>query len=467
MTSSTSRRAFLQFAVAGLAASVLPRFALGQAASAKPNVILIVADDLGHGDLGCYGQQKIKTPSLDRMAREGMRFTNAYAGSAVCAPSRSCLLTGQHTGHTPVRGNPAYAVGWDRKAHGDPALPEGANVLAKVAKDAGYATACIGKWGMGNIGTSGDPLKQGFDYHYGYLDHEQAHNYYPQFLFRNNEKVPREGNAYSHDLIAEDALRWVREQASKPFFLYFTPTLPHSKLNPPNLDPYADTGWEESDKAYAAMVTRLDKDVGRLLDLLAELKIDQNTLVLFTSDNGTHTAGRKAAFLQSNGSLRGVKRDLYEGGIRVPLIARWPGTIAAGKVSEQITANWDYLPTFTELAGRPAPASIDGLSIMPTLKGQPDQQKQHEYLYWEFDEQGGKQAVRQGRYKAVRLNVSKNAEAPIELFDLEKDASESSNIAGEHPDIVKSIRTIMDKAHTPSKMFPLLPAEGPVTPGKE
>jgi arylsulfatase A-like enzyme len=429
-------------------------------------LILIMADDLGHADLGCYGQQKIKTPSLDRMAREGMRFTDAYAGSAVCAPSRSCLLTGQHTGHTPVRGNPAFAVGWDRKAHGDTALPEGTFTVSKAAKEAGYVTACIGKWGMGNPGTTGDPLKQGFDYHYGYLDHEHAHNYYPQHLFRNNEKVPRKDKEYSHDLIAEDALRWVREQAGKPFFLYFTPTIPHSKLNPPDVEPYADTGWDEPDKAYAAMVTRMDKDIGRLLDLLAELKIDQNTLVLFTSDNGTHNAGRKAAFLKSSGPLRGAKRDVYEGGIRVPLLARWPGTIPAGQVSGQITANWDFLPTFTDLAGRPAPAGIDGVSILPTLKAQPDLQKKHDYLYWEFVEQGGKQAVRQGRYKAVRLGVSKNAEAPIELFDLEKDPGETTNIAEQSPEMVKSMREIMDKAHTPSKMFPLLPAEGPKIPAK-
>jgi len=464
--SESTRRDFLRgasgFAVAGLLASLSPQLVCGQPAQQdvrpKRNVILILADDLGYGDLGCYGQKKIQTPSLDRMAQEGMRFTDAYAGSAVCAPSRSCLLTGQHAGHTVVRGNPETAVGLARGS-GDPPLPENSVTVIKAARAAGYKTACIGKWGMGKPGGPGDPLKQGLDYHFGYIGHQEAHNYYPPKLWRNNEEVPLKDKQWSHDVIAEDALRWVREQAAAPFMLLFTPTLPHSKLDPPSLEPYADTDWAASDKAYAAMVTRLDKTVGQLLELLRELKIDRNTLVLFASDNGTHTAGRKAQFLDSSGPLHGVKRDVYEGGVRIPQIAWWPGTVPPGTTSDLVTANWDFFPTFTDVIGAPPPAKIDGISILPTLTGRPKDQRQHEYLYWEFQEQGGKQAVRWGKYKGVRLNVSKQGDAPIELFDLERDLGEMKNIAADHPDVVRGIERIMTSAHVPSPTFPLLQAE--------
>jgi arylsulfatase A len=462
----TTRREFLRGAsgitVAGLLSPLVSHLALaqpaGRAVGGRPNVILILADDLGCFDLGCYGQKKIQTPSLDRMAQDGMRFTDAYSGSAVCAPSRSCLLTGQHTGHTAVRGNPESAVGLVRGS-GDPPLPEDSVTVIKAARGAGYKTACIGKWGMGKTGGPGDPLKQGLDYHFGYIGHQEAHNYYPARLWRNNQQVPLKDKQWSHDVIAEDALRWVREQAASPFMLLFTPTLPHSKLDPPSLEPYADTGWADSDKAYAAMVTRLDKTVGQLLELLRELKIDQNTLVLFTSDNGTHTAGRKAQFLNSSGPLRGVKRDVYEGGVRVPLIAWWPGTVKPGTTTDLITANWDFFPTFTDVIGAPPPANSDGISILPTLTGRPKDQKQHEYLYWEFQEQAGKQAVRQGKYKGVRLNVAKQENPPIELYDLERDPGETKNIAADHPDIVRGIERIMTSARVPSPTFPLLQAE--------
>jgi len=463
----TSRRKFLQsigaLTFAGATAGLLPALTRGQAPKSKqpPNVIIILSDDLGWGDLGCYGQTKIKTPVLDRMAAEGMRFTDAYAGSAVCAPSRSCLLTGQHTGHTPIRANPESAPAWDRKSFGDVALPEGTLTIAASGKAAGYATACIGKWGMGRPPTSGNPLKQGFDYHFGYLDHLAAHNYYPEFLWRNNEKVPLAKGQYSHDVIWDDAMRWVRDQGQKPFFLYLTPTIPHSKLNPPSVEPYADTDWKQPDKSYAAMVTRMDKDIGRLLDLLREMKIDQNTLVLFTSDNGTHSAGRSPKFLQSSGPLHGEKRDLYEGGVRVPLIVRWPDRLKPGTTSDLVTANWDFFATFNDLLGAAPPANTDGVSILPTLEGRPQDQKQHEYLYWEFYEQGGKQAVRLGKYKGVRLNVSRNADAPIELYDLSQDLGETRNIAADHADIVARINQIMKTARVPARLFPLLPAEQP------
>lgn len=462
---AASRRAFLQsvgaLAFAGAATGLFTSLATAQptGARSRPNVIIILADDLGRGDLGSYGQTKIQTPSLDRMAREGMRFTQAYSGSAVCAPSRSCLLTGQHTGHTPIRANPESAPRWDRKTLGDVALPEGTPTLATSAKAAGYATACIGKWGLGRPPTSGDPLKQGFDYHYGYLGHVEAHSYYPEFLWRNNQKVPLPQGDYSHDVIWADALRWVRERGDAPFFLFLTPTIPHAKLNPPSLEPYADKDWSDADKAYAAMVTRLDKDVGRLLDLLREMKIDQNTLVLFTSDNGTHTVGRKADALQSSGPLRGVKRDLYEGGIRVPLLAWWPGVIEKGATSDLVTANWDLFPTFTDLIGVAPPANADGISIRAALESRPKDQKTHPYLYWEFYEQGGKQAVRMGRYKGVRLNVGRDADAPVELYDLDADESETRNIAAEHPEVVEQIRKHMTSSRVPSPIFPLFPDE--------
>jgi uncharacterized sulfatase len=442
-----------------------------------PNIIYILADDLGYGDLGCYGQKIIETPNLDRMAAEGMRFTQHYAGSTVCAPSRCVLMTGRHTGHCRVRGN----AGGEAQALADEDL-----TAAEVLKQAGYATALIGKWGLGDDvdgARQGLPTRQGFDYFYGYLNQVHAHNYYPEFLWRNTSreelrnKVQRveepygafRGGAavervdYSHDLFAKEALAWIEQNRRSPFFLYLALTIPHANneanrlfgngAEVPDYGPYADRDWPDPDKGQAAMITRMDRDIGRILDKLEALGIAENTLVMFSSDNGPHDESRhNPERFAPSGPLRGIKRDLYEGGIRVPFIAWWPGTVAAGAVSGHISGFQDMLPTWAELAGAIVPEGIDGLSLVPALterSGQLD----HPYLYWEFYEQGGKQAVRWGKWKGVRLNVKADRNAPIELYDLDEDIGETRNIAGTHPEIIHKIEDIMGEANTPSRFF--------------
>ncbi len=443
--------------------------------SRPPNIVFILADDLGYGDLGCYGQQRIRTPHLDQMAAEGMRFTQAYAGSTVCAPSRCCLMTGLHTGHARVRGNARV-----------PLLPDDVTI-AELLEDAGYATGIIGKWGLGEPETTGIPNRQGFDEWFGYLNQRNAHNYYPPFLWRNEKKVLLEGNlgpgedayelysrdaakrqsgpdgsrkAYSHDLFAEDALEFVRRHHRKPFFLYLAYTIPHANnelggvkrdgMEVPDYGPYADESWPAPQKGHAAMITRMDRDVGKLMGVLKDLGIDRDTVVFFSSDNGPHReGGAKPDFFGSSGLLRGIKRDLYEGGIRVPTLARWPGKIKPGSVSDQVWAFWDFLPTAAELAGAKPPSNIDGISIRPALLGKP--QRQHEYLYWEFHEGPSKQAVRMGDWKAVRLAPSR----PIELYDLRTDIGEKHNVAKQHPDVVAKVEAILQSARTPSKHWPL------------
>ncbi len=431
----------------------------------RPNIIWVMADDLGYGDLSCYGQRRFSTPNIDRMAAEGMRFLQHYAGSTVCAPSRSSLMTGQHTGHTRVRGNSPRT----------PLRPEDVTV-AEVLKGAGYATACIGKWGIGEPGTTGLPTRQGFDYFYGYLNQTNAHFYYPPFLWRNKERVVLEGNdpeaqvgQYSHDLITQEALDFVSRQDEQPFFLYLAYTIPHAEVVAPEdsmaayrgkFDPepahvdrhYGDQPTPRA--AHAAMVSRMDRDVGRLLDLLRDKGIAENTIVFFTSDNGPHKeGGHDPEFFDSNGPLRGLKRDLYEGGIRVPMIAWWPGKVAAGSVSEHVSAFWDFLPTCAELAGAEGVAGVDGLSMAPTLLGEPERQVEHESLYWEFYEQGGKQAVRWGQWKGVRLDVRRNREGPIELYDLSEDLGEKNDVAAQHPRVVRRIERLMRDARTESEEF--------------
>jgi arylsulfatase A len=432
----------------------------------KPNVVFILCDDLGYGDLGAYGQKKVKTPNLDRLAAEGMRFTQHYAGSTVCAPSRACLLGGRHTGHNVVRGNPGSAV---KDYKGDTALPEGTPTFAKLFKQAGYDTAIIGKWGMGAITTTGWPSKQGFDYFFGYSGHKDAHDYYPPHLWRNDEKVALDGKQYSHDLIGAEALKWVRERAGagragdaggKPFMLYLNFTIPHSKMQVPEVGEYESQSWPRNEKIFAAMMTRMDGSIGKLLDLLAELKIDQDTLLMFSSDNGPHTEGKHSPdFFDSNGPLRGIKRDMYEGGIRVPFIVRWPGKIKAGSTTDHVSAFWDFVPTVAELLNTKPPQDTDGISYLPTLLGQADKQKKHDHLYWEFQERGGKQAVRFGDWKAVKLDVSTNPDAQIELYDLSKDLGEKNNVAADHPDVVKKAAELLRKNHEPVAIFPLLPDE--------
>jgi arylsulfatase A-like enzyme len=475
MTGNFSRRNFLKAAGLGAAALTITgcgdsmtRLKAGQAGP-KPNIIFVMADDLGYGDLGCYGQKTIQTPHIDRLATEGMRFTDHYAGSTVCAPSRCSLMTGLHTGHTYVRGNREI------KPMGQlPLLPDTVT-LPRALKQAGYTTALIGKWGLGGPDSTGTPNKQGFDYFYGYLCQRHAHNYYPEFLFRNDQRVPLRNKVagdradgagvatekveYSYDLMAVEALEFVEENKTGPFFLCLTITIPHANneagkkgMEVPEYGPYANKDWPEAQKGHAAMITRLDSDMGRLMQTLKRLGIDDNTIVFFTSDNGPHReGGADPDFFDSNGPLRGIKRDLYEGGIRVPLIARWPGRIAAGTESNHISAFWDFLPTCSVLAGATPPAHTDGLCIVPTLLNKPSKQKEHEFLYWEFHERGSKQAVRMGRWKGVRLAASEK----LELYDLKTDLGETKNVAERHPDVVAKIESYLATARTKSEFWSL------------
>jgi len=469
-----TRREFLRNA--GFSAGLLfaPRIAFGETKPAgKPNIIFILADDLGYGDIGCYGQKQIQTPNLDKMAADGIRFTQHYAGSTVCAPSRCVLMTGLHTGHCYVRGN--KAVG-----EGEMPLPEGTFTLAKMLKEAGYATGIIGKWGLGGPGTTGVPNNQGFDYFYGYLSQIHAHNYWPAYLWRNDEKVKldnevvtaQDGYAkgqgtaatkcvqYSHDLFAEESLKFVENNKDKSFFLYLTYTIPHANneaglvnrhgMEVPDYGIYKDKDWPEPQKGKAAMITRMDGDIGRLLAKLKDVGIEKNTLVIFSSDNGpAMEAGAEPEFFDSNGALRGMKRDLYEGGIRVPLIAYWPGKIKPGSVSGHISAFWDFLPTFAEIADVKAPENIDGISILPTLLGDGDKQKQHEYLYWEFHEKPQAQAIRMGDFKAVFFVREKK----LELYNLKTDLGEEKNVATEHAEVTEKIKEVIKTARTPSEIF--------------
>jgi arylsulfatase len=448
------------------------------AAEPKPNIVFILADDLGSGDVGCYGQTKIKTPSIDRLAAEGMKFSSFYCGCAVCAPSRCTLMTGKHLGHATVRDNMQRAPGLE----GQHPMQAGTVTVAQLLKQAGYQTAIVGKWGLGMPDDHSSPLDFGFDHHYGYLCQGMAHTYYPPYLWRDDKQEPLEGNppyaygqkaviplsgkVFSHDLMANDALRWVGDHKAGPFFLYLAFTIPHVSLQVPedSLDEYRGR-WPETPvttskhysnnptprAAYAAMITRMDRDIGRLMQELKTLGVDDNTIVFFGSDNGAvfPLSGTDPEFFRSNGSLRGYKQDLYEGGIRTPFIARWPGHIQAGSTSDLIGAYWDVMPTLCELAGAAPPQDIDGLSIAPTLLGRSGQ-KLHEYLYWEYESGGRAQAVRFGEWKAIRNHVQKAPNSTPELYNLASDPSETTNVAAEHPDLAAKAAAYMKEAHTPS-----------------
>ena len=412
------------------------------AATTPPNVIFILADDLGYGDLGCFGQKLIKTPNIDRLAAEGMRFTQAYAGATVCAPSRCSLMTGKHNGHAFIRGNKEI------QPEGQVPMPADTFTVAHLMKQAGYTTGIIGKWGLGKPDSESVPGKMGFDDFFGYNCQRKAHEYYPEYLWRNDQKVMLDGKAYSHDLLAEDALKFVRRNAEKPFFLYLAFTIPHAKLQVPDLGPYAKEAWPENLKTLAAMITRLDGDVGRLLALLESLKIDKQTLVIFASDNG---AAYSDALFDHSGPLRGQKRDMYEGGIRTPAIARWPGTIKPGVVSEQVWAFWDILPTLADLTGQKLPAGLDldGVSILPALLG--GKPVEHPPLYWEFHERGFDQAARIGDWKAVRYGVRGN----LSLYDLKTDPGEQHDVAARHPDVVNRFEEYLKTARVDSEIWPI------------
>ena len=442
-----------------------------------PNIVYILADDLGYGDLSCYGQQKFHTPNIDRLAQQGMLFRQHYTGCTVSAPSRSCLMTGLHTGHTPIRGN----KGWEPE--GQWPLPAKSFTVAEMLKAKGYTTGAYGKWGLGYIDTEGDPNSQGFDEFFGYNCQSLAHNYYPDHLWHNHEKILIHENdssktgGYSADLIHKEALRFIENNKGKPFFLFYPTTIPHAELfakeeymkmyrgkfNPERsfngtdngpgfrLGPYGSQ--PEAHAAFAAMVTQLDDYVGEIISKITELGLEENTIVLFASDNGPHLeGGADPDYFDSNGTLKGYKRDLYEGGIRTPMIVKWPGKIRASSVSDHVSAFWDVMPTLAEITGSSAPEGIDGISFLSELLGK--KQKKHEYLYWEFHEQGGKTALRMGDWKAIRLNADKVPQSAIELYDLSKDEGETTDLSAANPEIVKKMEELMKQAHTPSEVFP-------------
>jgi arylsulfatase A len=467
-----TRRTFLKSAAAGAAWLSLARGALGKLMQQrKPNIIYILTDDLGYSELGCYGQKKIRTPNIDKIAAEGVRFTQHYSGSPVCAPSRCTLMTGQHTGHCYIRDNSEIG-GWEEGSkEGQRPLPPNTFTVGTMLQRAGYRTAAIGKWGLGGPGSTGEPHLQGFDHWYGYLCQRQAHNYYPTHLWRDGKKEMLEGNVwgnltgkhYAPDLMAEDALAWIRANKEAPFFLYFATPVPHAALQIPQDslreyvaewkdEPYTgDKGYlpHPSPRAcYAAMITRLDGEIGRIMSLLRELALDENTLVMFSSDNGpTFNGGTDSAFFDSAGPFRGLKCDVYEGGIRVPMIARWPGHITPSTTTDHVSAFWDVMPTLAEIAGARAPERIDGMSFVPTLLGKAGQRK-HTYLYWEYFGRPS-QAVRIDDWKGLRLNAKKDPDGPVQFYDLSTDIGEKRDVAKQHPDVVQRMREIMD-ARTPS-----------------
>lgn len=434
------------------APAVLP--GMMQAQSSRPNIVWIMADDLGYGDVGCYGQDKIQTPNIDRLAETGMRFTQAYAGSTVCAPSRCCLMTGMHNGHGRVRDNIPHGVSLQPD---DFTVPE-------LLKQAGYRTGGFGKWSLGDAGSWGIPLCQGFDTYFGHLNQDQAHQYYPDHLWDDDrvmllmENREDKHNQYAPDLFIDRAGKFIDDNRQHPFFLYFATTLPHysdfrqgpDRLIVPSDEPYSSRSWPQLEKNYAAMVTRLDSHVGRILAKLREHGLESNTVIFFTSDNGPWD-GHDVNFFWSGGPLRGVKRDMYEGGIRVPLVARWPGKIAPGSVSSHVCAFWDLLPTAAELAGLPRPRGVDGLSILPALLGK--KAEQHEYLYWDYGHvrPAFQQAARIGNWKGVRNRLG----APVEVYDLEKDFGETRDLAKANPGVVRRMEETLAAAYVPSPAYPI------------
>ncbi len=435
-----------------------------------PNVVYIMADDLGYGDLSCYGQEKFETPNIDALAERGMMFTQHYSGSTVCAPSRSVLLTGLHSGHTPVRGNAEI------QPEGQASMPADTFTVAHHLKNAGYQTGVFGKWGLGFPGSDSEPLKMGFDRFYGYNCQRMAHCYYPAFLWNDNQRELLWGNVSSHDndyapdLIHSQALKFMRENKARPFFLFYAAIQPHADMIAPEKymkryrgkflpEPSHPKGYyiaqPEPRAAFAAMVNVLDNYVGEIVKELATLGIEDNTLVIFTSDNGPHLeGGHDPDYFNSYGPLRGYKRDLYEGGIRVPMIATWPAKIAPGSKSGHVSAFWDFLPTVADMIGKPLDRATDGISMLPTLIGE-GAQEQHPFLYWGFPAMGGRIAIRSGHWKAVRYNVSTDNPLPIELYDLSKDISETNNVASQHPEIVSELDRLMKESHTdsPNRQF--------------
>jgi arylsulfatase A-like enzyme len=466
MTASTVRLTLLVLVAAFATNSVA--FSRQQKSS-RPNILLIQADDLGYGDLSAYGQSRFATPSLDRLAGAGIRFTEYYSGSTVCAPSRTALMTGFHTGHAWIRGN------------GDvPLRPEDVTI-AEMLRGAGYRTAVIGKWGLGTPGTTGQPDRQGFDHAFGFLDHRHAHRQYTDHLWRNGQRAATDlERDYVNDLFTKETAEFIQRDDARPVFVYLNYTVPHAELRAPEdaiaplrgrfpekpfENPAADAkptgasaevpslGYRSQPAphaAFVAMITRMDRDIGALADLLRARGLDRNTLMMFISDNGPHQeGGGDPAFFKSSGPLRGIKRDLYEGGIRVPMIASWPGVIPRGRVSNHPWAHWDMMPTLGEIAGGDVPAGVDGISMARALRGV--SQPAHEFLYWEFHERGFQQAVRMGQWKAIRLKK----DAPLELYNLATDAVEQREVAAANPAVVSRIEAYLKNARTESARWPM------------
>ena len=442
----------------------------------RPNIIYILADDLGYGDLSIYGQTKFTTPNIDKLATEGIRFTQHYSGSTVCAPSRSSLMTGLHTGHTPIRGNKEW------KPEGQWPMPAETYTMAEMLNEAGYATGAFGKWGLGYPGSEGDPNNQGFDTFYGYNCQRIAHHYYPFHMWHNQEKVLLEGNeekgrgTYGPDPIHQKALKFMEDNRDHEFFMFYPSAIPHAELFAPEnyiekyrgvflpekeykgvdegerlkLGPYGSQ--PESHAAFAAMVNYLDDQVGEIVAKVFELGIEDNTIIMFTSDNGPHMeGGADPDYFDSNGILKGYKRDLYEGGIRVPMIAWWPGRIKAGAQTDHVSAFWDVMPTIADIIGVQVPEDIDGISFLPTLTG--SEQMAHDYMYWEFHERGGRQAIRKGDWKLVQYDVNREPGKPFELYDLAVDPGEENDLADRHPEIVAELSELIKNARTESEVF--------------
>lgn len=445
-------------------------------ASAQPNIIYILADDLGYGDLSFTGQTKFETPNIDQLAQDGMFFTQHYSGSTVCAPSRSTLMTGLHTGHTPIRGNKEI------RPEGQYPLDSSAITVAEILKSAGYTTGVFGKWGLGYPGSEGDPNNQGFDEFYGFNCQRLGHHYYPYHLWHNQTKVMLEDNAgmqtgtYAPDIIHDKAMAFMEKCKDQPFFMYYASIIPHAELLVPDSllqkfrgkylpekeykgvddgkgyrqGPYGSQ--KESHAAFAAMVYLLDKQVGEIRAKLEDLGIAENTVIFFSSDNGPHKeAGADPDYFDSNAQFRGYKRNLTEGGIRLPMIAYWPNTIKPNSISDHVSAFWDFLPTACDIASVEKPKHLDGISFLPELLGK--EQAKHDFLYWEFNARGGKQAVRLGDWKGLRLNMTNHPEAPIKLYNLASDPGEENNVADQHPEIVQKIYAIMKNERTPSEVY--------------
>jgi arylsulfatase A len=494
------------FKAASAACCLFAALASAALADRKPNIVFILADDLGYAELGSYGQKKIRTPHLDRLAKQGMRFTRNYCGNAVCAPSRCVLVTGRHPGHAWIRNN------GEVKPEGQRPIPDSEVTIAEVLKKRGYATGAFGKWGLGGPATEGDPVYQGFDRFFGYNCQRHAHSYYPSYLWSNSTRValdnkppvpghaslpkganPRDpksydifkGKDYAPDRINEQALAFIRANKDKPFFLYYPTVIPHVALHVPDeeLKPYHELGWKDPPftrdggygytphytprAAYAAMITRMDKYIGRILGLIDELDLADNTIVIFSSDNGTTHLKQEVDynFFNSVGKLRGLKGSLYEGGVRVPLIVRWPGKIKAGSNSDFLTGFEDWLPTMLDLAGHKGeePRGLDGISIAPTLLGK--KQRERKFLYREFSGYGGQQALWMGKWKGIRQRLlrdkkkSDKEKLRIQLYDMEKDISESEDVAAKNPEVVARIRKLLEQEHTPSEFFPIKPLD--------